>query len=232
MNKIFFLIATLLILIIGLGISKRLNAETLIYLQQLSNLEKIHKEKNITSFIKNEQLEQQAQQLYENGNFTASIETLEQLINYYSSQGDLLNQLFASRNLALVYTKIGNFKQAQQIIDNVINQAIILQNNQLLAQSLDVQGQIQLSTGQTEEALETWQKVSKIYNENDNFNEWIQAQINQVKTLQALGLYNQATKIINIITKKLEAESNTPLKAQALQTLGDFFRSSRRLRAV
>ncbi|NJM88647.1 MAG: CHAT domain-containing protein [Hydrococcus sp. RU_2_2] len=169
-------------------------------------------------------LEQQAQKLYENGQLTEAIKVLERAIALYSSQNNSIEQLFALRNLALIYTQLEDFKKANQIVDDVINRARKIQTNQkILAQSLEVKGKIQLSTGQAEQALETWQNATQIYQEINDRTGATQAQINQIQALQTLGLYDRASKIIITIDKALASEPDTLLKAKALQSLGDVF---------
>jgi CHAT domain-containing protein/uncharacterized protein HemY len=170
-------------------------------------------------------LEQQARKLYENGQLTEAIKVLERAIALYPPQNNSIKRLFAWRNLALIYTQVGDFEKASQIVDEIINDSKEVPNNpqnqKLLAQSLDVKGKIQLSTGQAEQALATWQNATQIYQEIGDTTGATQAQINQVQALQTLGLYDRAAKTIVAIDKTLATEPDTLLKAKALQSLGN-----------
>ncbi|MCU0533538.1 MAG: CHAT domain-containing protein [Hydrococcus sp. Prado102] len=217
MNKISIFISVFLGFYFGLTSLKNWNVQAASFLK----INEVKEEAQNNS----ENLEQQAQQLYENGQLTEAIKVLERAIALYPSHNNSIERLFALRNLALIYTQLGNFEKANSIISDAIDRSKKIQNNQqyqkLLAQSLDVKGKIQLSTGQAEQALETWQNATQIYRKLDDTTGATQAQINQVQALQTLGLYDRAAKTIVGIDKNLASEPDTLLKAKALQSLGN-----------
>jgi CHAT domain-containing protein/predicted negative regulator of RcsB-dependent stress response len=173
-------------------------------------------------------LEQQAQQLYEKDRLTEAIPLLQQAINNYKTQGDLIKEANATRNLALIYQQLGDWQKANETIENAL--AILSQitdatsHNQLLAQAFDVKGQIQLSTGQSEQALETWKEATNIYQKLGDLNRYTKSQIYQATALQSLGLYAQAIKNLTQIQQQLEKEPDTLIKSKALLNLGDLLR--------
>ncbi|NEQ63571.1 MAG: tetratricopeptide repeat protein, partial [Moorea sp. SIO4A1] len=111
--------------------------------------------------------EQQAQQLYETGQYQDAIPLLEQMISNYRESGDLIGEINSLVNLALVYQRLGNLDQALETIYQSFTQLSQLDNTkerqELQAQILSVQGQVYLSLGQGEKALSIWQETSAIY---------------------------------------------------------------------
>ena len=171
-----------------------------------------------------ETLEQEAENLYQQNKFSEAITLLETAINRYQEQGDLVASAIATRNLALIYQKLGEWKQAEtslsqakDIIKTIDSQSI---RSQLLAQVLEVRGQIQLSLGQPQNSLETWKKATYFYEQQDNIPGFTQAKIYQAYALQALGLYSQSIKTLTAVKDQLQNEPDTIIKAQALLNIG------------
>ena len=170
-------------------------------------------------------LEQEAQQFYERGQYTEAVGLLKQIINNYAAAEDKVGEAITQRNLALVYQRTADWSQAQAAIAKSFNLLQQLENTpeitRLLAQTFDVQGQVQLSLGQPEAALKTWQQASSSYQQIGDPTGYTRSQINQVQALRAMGLYAQATKTLEQIQKTLGEEPDSLLKAKALQSLGD-----------
>ncbi|NEO81031.1 MAG: CHAT domain-containing protein [Moorea sp. SIO4G3] len=173
-------------------------------------------------------LKQQAQQLYETGQYQKAIPLLEQIISNYSESGDIIGEINALANLALIYQRLGDWAQAKQTISQSFSQLSQLpltkESQQLQAQILSVQGQVYLSLGQGEKALSTWQQTSAIYQDLEDLNKLTESQIYQVQALRILGLYNQATKTLNQIKESIQDQPDSALKSTALQYLGDVLR--------
>ncbi|MGL5081852.1 MAG: CHAT domain-containing protein [Microcoleaceae cyanobacterium] len=191
----------------------------------------------ITQNITQNTLETQAQQFYEQGNFTESALLLERAIATYADRGDRLGMARALRNLGLVHLKSQNWQQAQLAISNsltALKELLKEQPNaetiqQLQASTLDAQGQLQLLTSYPEQALETWKIAGEIHQKTDNWTGWIRSQINQAQALQSLGLYSQSLKKLVAAEQQLSQQSDSLLKAKALQSLGDVLREVGRL---
>lgn len=175
--------------------------------------------------INSQSLEQQAQKLYEAGKFTAAIELLKNAISNYNKQGDIIGELIASRNLALVYQKIGKWQESKEIIDTCYQTIKKIPNNrenqQILAQLLEVKGQLELSMGNSQAALDSWIMATAIYKQLGQNREFIKNRINQAQALQALGLYSQAVKTLTETKSDLIKEPDTIIKAKSLLSLGD-----------
>ena len=170
-------------------------------------------------------IEQQALELYQQNRYTEAIDLLATAIEQYQGQGDLVGSAIAIRNLALIYHKLGQWKQAkitlnkaQAIIATIDNES---EKNQLLAQVLEVQGQIELSLGQREIALATWKKATALYQQQDNITGFTQGKIYQAYALQTLGLYSQSIKILTRVNQELVDQPDTLIKAKALLNIGD-----------
>jgi len=172
-------------------------------------------------------LEQEAENLYQENKFSEAIILLEKTIEQYQEQGDLVGGAIANRNLALIHQKLGNWsqattslEQAEAIITNIENQEA---SGQLLAQVLEVRGQIQLSLGQAQDALETWKQATILYEEKANILGLLQTKIYQVQALKALGLYSQSIKVLTALSERLQNEPDTTVKAQAMLNLGKVY---------
>ncbi|WP_293139691.1 CHAT domain-containing protein [Okeania sp. SIO3I5] len=173
-------------------------------------------------------LEAEAQKLFEKGDFYGSIFLLEAAIKNYADQGDDYGQIRALRNLGLVYLKLGEWQNSEATINRCFNLIQQISNHQktaqLTASVLEVKGQLLLSIGQAEGALNTWKEASQIYQEIENYLGLTRSNINQAQALQGLGLYSQALKKLERARANLQDQPDTIVKAKALQSLGDVLR--------
>lgn len=173
-------------------------------------------------------LEQQAQSLYERGKLPEAITFLQQAIANYKNRGDVIGEAIALRNLALVYQQLRDWQQAEKTISDAINilPRITEQTEyrRLLAQALDVRGQIQLSLSRSEQALDTWKQSAEIYQNIGDVSGFTRSKIYQATALQTLGLYAQAIDDLTEIQQQLKKESDTLAKSKALLILGDVLR--------
>ena len=168
--------------------------------------------------------EQEAAKLYQQNRYPEAIDLLETVIKEYQQQKDIIGRAIATRNLALIYQKLGEWEQAKTTIAQAQELVATIdskpEQSQLLAQVLEVRGQIELSLGQAQKALETWQQATSLYKQQGNITGFTQAKIYQAYALQTLGLYSQSLKILTAIKDGLENEPDTPIKAQALLSIG------------
>jgi tetratricopeptide (TPR) repeat protein len=115
-----------------------------------------------TAQLSTEPLEKQAEQLYETGQFPQAIALLKQLGSDYAAKGDELGQARISRNLSLIYQQTGEWKTATEAITDSLHslqgQSESRERTKLLAEALEVQGKLQLSVGESEQALENLAK--------------------------------------------------------------------------
>ena len=140
----------------------------------------------------------------------------------------VLAQARTLRNLALVYYQTGERSKATVAITDSFNTLKQLERNtestKALAQIVEVKGQLELSTGNSEEALEIWKQASEKYKEIGDATGVIRNNINQAKTLQLLGLYSRAIKTLKAVKETLQNQPNSVLKARGLQSLGEALR--------
>jgi len=176
---------------------------------------------------KDRSIETEAQQLYEQGQLPEAASLLNQAIKEYERLGKINDQAISYRNLALIYQQQGEWQQAKQALSQA--KKLILnvpkaEQPKLLAKTLEVEGQIQLSLAQPELALDAWKQATAIYQQIGNLTGFTQGKIYQAQALQALGFYAQAIETLTTIRGQLINEPNTIIKVKALNSIGDVLR--------
>ena len=168
---------------------------------------------------------EQGQILYNAGNSTKAVEVLQQAVQASKQQGDNLSLAVTLSNLSLAYQQLGAWIQAQQAITESLNLLKGLDENQnlqkIFAQSLDIQGRLQLTMGQAEEALETWRQTEKIYRQADDQSGVVRSLINQAQALRSQGLYPRAVKTLEEVSQTLKSQADSREKTVSLRSLGD-----------
>lgn len=173
--------------------------------------------------------EQQAQTLYEQGQYQQAINILQQLTADYQSNGNVAGRATALRNLSLAYQSLGQLETAGNAINQSLELLQQLPNNsektRLLALAWESQGQLQLALGQPENALETWKQAAISYENIGDTTGMARSHLNQAQAMQSLGLYRLAIKTLTDVTNSLKDQPDTLVKAKALQSLGDAYRA-------
>jgi len=167
---------------------------------------------------------QQGKLLYDAGRFSEAVQVLQAAVKEYENQGDRIRQAATLSNLSLAYQQLGAWNQAKQAITDSLNLLNGQQNSQswqIFAQSLDIQGRLQLATGQAEAALATWQQAEKIYTKLNNQNGVVRTLINQAQAWRTQGAYRKAVEILEQVHQKLQLQPNSIEKAVGLRSLGD-----------
>ncbi|MBH8571889.1 CHAT domain-containing protein [Nostocaceae cyanobacterium CENA369] len=167
---------------------------------------------------------EQGKMLYDVGRFAEAVQVLQQAAEKYQQQEDNLRLAITLSNLSLAYQQLGAWNEAKQAITdslNLLKTSNKNQNLQVLAQSLDIQGRLQLAMGQAEEALTTWQQTAEIYKQAKNFNGEVRSQINQAQAWRTQGFYTRAVKILKEVDRQLQSQPDSIEKAVALRSLGD-----------
>ena len=170
---------------------------------------------------------ERAQILYDAGRFQEAIALLQAVLQETGAQEtgaaqNPLRRVTALSNLSLCYQQLGLWDEATQAIAQSLR---LLENlssspdRQLaLAQAFNIQAQLQLATGQSEQALATWQQATTAYGHNAGA---LQSRINEAQALQALGLYRRAIATLTEISQTLQNQPDSLMKAAALRSLGD-----------
>ncbi|WP_442938155.1 CHAT domain-containing protein [Nostoc sp.] len=171
-------------------------------------------------------LVEQGRKLYETGQLSKAVIILQQATDAFNLQKDELGKAMALSNLSLVFKQLGQWKKAETAITQSLN---LLKNSQLktqnfaiiLAQTLDIQGNLQLELGRTEQALDSWKQSANTYTQAGDEVGIIRSLINQSMAEQALGLYHQARTTLEELQPRLEQQPDSLVKAIALRSFGD-----------
>ncbi|CAN1212730.1 CHAT domain-containing protein [Tumidithrix helvetica PCC 7403] len=170
-------------------------------------------------------LVQTGKQHYQAGQYANAIAVWQQASDIYTKQGDRLNQAVVLDNLALAHQQLGQWKEADRLISKSLE---ILksdsQQTKLLAQALNIQGNIQLSQGKAQAALTTWQQATATYEQAGDKDGAIRSRINQSQALRSLGLYPRAKETLKQVQADLNQRPDSSLKASSLLNLGDTLR--------
>ncbi|MBN3869608.1 CHAT domain-containing protein [Nostoc sp. JL33] len=167
---------------------------------------------------------QQGKVLYNTGNFAKAVEVLKQAVQTYKQQGESLRLAATLSNLSLAYQQLGAWSQAQQAITESLD---LLkgedgnQNLQIFAQSLDIQGRLQLTMGHSEAALATWRQTEKIYKQLDNKSGVVRSLINQAQAWRTQGFYPRSVKTLQQVSQTLKSQPESIEKTVGLRSLGD-----------
>lgn len=168
-------------------------------------------------------LEQQGKALYEAGQFEQAVLVLQQAARQYQQQEENLRQAIVLSNLALTYEKLGIWTNPTPEVrveptshqwanaNTAIAASLELLNTITLshpgnlnpadyadvqAQVLDVQGRLQLTQGQAEAALVSWQQAAPLYEQLEDAAGLMANQVDQSRALQTLGFYQRAIELL------------------------------------
>jgi CHAT domain-containing protein/lipopolysaccharide biosynthesis regulator YciM len=186
---------------------------------------------------------QQGKALYDTGRFAEAVQVLQQAVQAYQKQKDANRLAVTLSNLSLAYQQLGAWKEAESAIAQSLNilgyqqpsngtqkysstsaaGQINTQNPKILAQTLDIKGRLQLSIGQPEEALKTWQQSADIYTQLRDRNGVVRSQINQAQALLSSGFYRRAEATLLQLNQTLQSQPDSLEKVITLRSLGDVF---------
>jgi len=167
---------------------------------------------------------QQGKVLFDAGNFAQAVDVLQQAAQEYNQQGDNLRLAVTLSNLSLAYQQLGGWTEAQQAITDSLNLLKAQdknQNLQVFAQSLDIQGRLQLAMGKAELALATWQQTEEVYRKAENKSGIVRSQINQAQAWRTQGFYRRAVETLKKVNKTLQSQPDSIEKTVGLRSLGD-----------
>ncbi|WP_333149905.1 MULTISPECIES: CHAT domain-containing protein [unclassified Microcoleus] len=152
---------------------------------------------------------------YAAGDFPEAAKHWRQAVAGFEVGGDWLNQAIALSNLSLTYQQLGDWKEANSAIG--LSRSLLPEETgvkspgelKVIAQILDIQSNGQWEQGQITLALQTGKQATNIYVKlKDNLG-WKRSLIAQIKTLQALGLYQQACQAIIPVVESNNLENFT-----------------------
>ncbi|GAB1542078.1 hypothetical protein NUACC21_47520 [Scytonema sp. NUACC21] len=169
-------------------------------------------------------LVQQGKALYEAGRLGEAQEVLQRVSQQYQVRGDKLRQAMTLSNLALVYLSRGMLVEAERALADSLKLTDTDTSKpylQVLAQTLQIQGSLQLEQGQAEEGLKTWQRAEKIYAQISSRIGVTRSRINQAQALQVMGFYRRALIMLTEVGQNLQSQPDSLTKAVELRSLGD-----------
>lgn len=167
---------------------------------------------------------EKGKQYYQQGQYSQAADILQQSILGFSQQGDIVNQAIALSNLSLVLQQLGQGEPAEKVLQEslaLIQNLSFSKKPLILAQMLEIQGQLELNKGQPEQAIKTWKAAFTLYSEAGNWLGKVTTQINQSTALQTLGLYRQSLKTLTEVNETLKSQPDSLMKATALLSLGN-----------
>jgi len=162
---------------------------------------------------------------FEAGRFADAAQLWQQAAQDYEAKRDRLNQALSLSYLSLAYQNLGQVQDAEQAISQSLD-LLQDQNNwesgglAILGQALNTQGRLQLTKGQAEAALDTWKQATDAYSRAGDETGKLGSQINQAQALQTLGLYRRAQTLLERANQQLQANPDSRVKVQGLQSLG------------
>ena len=184
-----------------------------------------------------QQLLQQGERFYQEGDFTEAINVLRQAVSAYKQENNNLGQAAALTNLSLVYQQLGAQKEANAAVSNSLkllgwdgsSQKSNINYSQpelreILAQTLDIHAGLLLTEGKPNKSLQTSQQAEKIWNELKNNTGAMRSRINQAQALRVSGFYRRSRDILEEIEKQLEelkAQADPLVKVTVLRALGN-----------
>ena len=175
------------------------------------------------------QLVRQARTLYGEERFSEAVPLLQQAAAAFEAKGENLDRAAALSNLAATYGQLALWEQAEQAVNSSLSvvrtQPKTAEQQRILAETLNIQGQLQLERGQTQDAIDIWTQSAKIFEQLDRKNQLFQVQINQSRAWEILGLYPRACKIMlasfklenktcEVSTADLETLKNQPVSPE------------------
>ncbi len=172
-------------------------------------------------------LVEQGKKLYETGQLTDAVIVLQKAVTEFKAQGDKLGEAMTLSNLSLVFKKLGQLEKAEIKITESLNilSKLELKSDRntlkMLAEALEIQGQIQLELGKAAQAIDSGKESANTYQSiKDEFG-ITRSLINQSIAQQALGFYSQSQSILEEISPRLQKQPDTLIKARFLRSFGD-----------
>ena len=152
-------------------------------------------------------LVRQARTLYTSERFSEAIPLLQQAAAQFEAKGENLDRATALSNLAATYGQLALWEQAEQAVNSSLSvvqkEPKTPEQQRILAETLNIQGQLQLERGRTQDAIDNLDLSAKIFEQLDRKNQLLQVQINLSRAWETLGLYPRACKIL-LASFKLE----------------------------
>lgn len=186
---------------------------------------------------------QEAQQQYQQGLFKPSLKILQQAEQEFIAHKQTLQQAQTQALISLNEQQLGNWKQAQQVLDYglalIATEPETTNKQQVLGQLWNAQGHLYLRKGQPKKALATWDKAEMYYQNIADYVGIKGIRLARTQALENLGFYRRAcnnmldifsaenrdcqqltNEELEFILKSVSEQSNT-LQIEALSSLAN-----------
>lgn len=168
---------------------------------------------------------QAAKDLYDAQRYAEANQQLQQAVQTYAASGNVLQQAQALGLQSLVLQKLGEWDEAQTVIDQSLS---LLADSpsapRIQAQVLNAQGHLYLGIGQPDLALESWKAAEDQYAAAEDEAGQVGSRINQLQAMQSLGLYRQASRMLTDLEAQIEAMPDSQIKVKGLLNFGNLLR--------
>ena len=160
---------------------------------------------------------------YQAGKYTAATKTWQKAEQMYHLQGDINRRVASLNYLSMAHQELGQWREAEQRITQsieLLEQSELASDRALLAQALNIKGNLELATGKPEAALVTWRQAAANYQiVQDNLGV-VGSKINQAQALQTIGLHLRAQKLLSSVRQEFNRQSEPVIKVKVLHSLG------------
>ncbi|MEM7770288.1 MAG: CHAT domain-containing protein [Cyanobacteria bacterium P01_A01_bin.37] len=173
----------------------------------------------------------QGQSLYAEGHFAEAARVWEAAMHAAQQTNDISRHIASLNYLTLVYQRLGELELADDSIHQSLALIDRLEHNteldtiaagrQLQAQALNALGELHLAMGEPETAIDAWKQAEDAYRQQDDALGAIGSRTNQAQALQMLGFYRQAQALLEEASAEVSQQSESPLKALSLISLGN-----------
>lgn len=173
-----------------------------------------------------QQLLQQGREYYAVEQFDAAITVWSAAEQQLVSQSDTLNRVVILSNLALAYRHLGQWSDADTMIQQSLAliesfQGLTTQGLRVYGQLLNTQGSLYLARGQAQQALTAWEQATDMYTKADYPEGIVKSLINQTYALRRLGFASDSYSRLSRVESLLANQANGALKVVLLNSLGD-----------
>ncbi|MDF5729591.1 MAG: CHAT domain-containing protein [Rhizonema sp. PD38] len=183
---------------------------------------------------KPQQLLAQGEALYQAGRFSEAATILQLAVRTFQRESNNLAQAAALTNLSLVYQQLDLWKEADAAINSSLkllgwdetNQKLNVNHPKsellsILAQTLNIQGGLQLAQGQADVSLKTSQMAEQIWRKLGDHAGVTRSRINSAQALRVSGFDRRSFDILNEVSQQLLSSPDSLVKVTALRALGN-----------
>lgn len=193
------------------------------------------------------QLADRGRERYRQGRYAEAIAVWQQAAQAYERQGNSALQAATLSFLSLAYQQQGLWSEAEGAIATALT--LLGEGAESLsvrAKVLNARGRLELTLGQAEMALATWQQATELYERADDELGAMGGKINQAQALEAMGLHRRTCKTLlealeatescdltgkegkrrfTAVLQAFESQADPKIREIGLRSLGNLLRS-------